>query len=351
MLATNLPAQFKVSVIALNRGGHYAQRLRDAGIPVHVLQKRFRFDPLTWWRLRRLLKQLRPDIVQSYLFAANSYVRLPGIGSKDVRVIVSERCVDSWKSGWQLAIDRQLKNRMHALTANSNSVAKFYLQQTGISEDVISVIPNGVSERQTLDPADIRSELDLPGDSKLVGFVGRLAPQKCLKDLVWGFHLLQSDIDNVFLIIFGDGPSRNELAEFASQLGCRDRIYFTGHRDDALDVIEQLDVFCLPSSFEGMSNSLMEAMSAGVPAVVSNIPANLELVEHENTGLVFHLAQGPEIAKSLKRVLEDGELAGRLSESAQARIRTEYSVRQLVDRHVELYERLIHSDSKNTESH
>lgn len=350
MLATNLPSNFEVSVIALNRGGHYAQLLTNAGITVHILQKRFRFDPLTWWRLRRLLKQLRPDIIQSFLFAANSYARFPGIGSRQTQVIVSERCVDSWKSGWQLATDRWLKNRMHAMTANSNSVSKFYQQQIGISEKRISVIPNGVPQRQSKSTADIRTELNLPSDSRLVGFVGRLAPQKCLKDLIWGFHLLQSDLDNVFLVIIGDGPSRNELGEFGRQLGCRDRIYFTGHRNDALDVVDQLDAFCLPSSFEGMSNSLMEAMSAGVPAVVSNIAANMELIKHENTGLVFELGQGPEIAMNLKRVLEDKELATRLSESALAKIRNEHSVQQLVNRHIELYERLNHQGSKDTES-
>ena len=100
LLAMELPKfGFNPSVVALNRGGYYEEWLREAGIPVTILQKRFRFDPLTWVRLRRVLKQQQPQIVQSFLFSANSYVRLPGICPLNAKIIVSERCVDSWKSG------------------------------------------------------------------------------------------------------------------------------------------------------------------------------------------------------------------------------------------------------------
>ena len=80
LLAKGLPRdEFAVHVIALNRGGPYEQELRAAGISVEVLGKRFRFDPLTYLRLRNSLRAFKPDVVQSFLFAANSYVRLPGI--------------------------------------------------------------------------------------------------------------------------------------------------------------------------------------------------------------------------------------------------------------------------------
>ena len=84
----------------------------------------------------------------------------------------------------------------------------------------------------------------------------------------------------------------------------------------------------------------MEAMAVGVPVVVSDIPANLELVEHENSGLVFPLGKGPEITKMLKCVLTDEELSGRLAQAAQKKIEDRHSIQKLVDNHKELYSRL-----------
>ncbi|MEZ6121932.1 MAG: glycosyltransferase [Planctomycetaceae bacterium] len=345
LLATGLPSpEFDVQVIALNRGGYYADQLQSAGIQVHVLEKQFRFDPLTFVRLRRLLRQHSPDIVQSFLFAANSYVRLPGVCPARSKVVVSERCVDSWKSSWQLSVDRWLSRRLDAMTANSNSVSEFYQNIVGIPETQITVIPNGIPDPRLQPPSattSLRTELRLPDHAKLIGFVGRLAVQKCLTDLMWSYQLLRQAVPDVYLVLAGDGPERDRLAELACSFGCRDRVFFLGHRPDAQEIISQLNVFCLPSSFEGMSNSLMEAMVCGVPVVVSDIGPNLELVSNDETGLIFSLGNGPELAKACKRILEDSPLAERLSRNARELILNRHSVNDMVNRHVELYRRLM----------
>ncbi|MCA9083632.1 MAG: glycosyltransferase [Planctomycetaceae bacterium] len=343
-----------VEVIALNRGGFYEEILRGVGIPVRVLEKRFRFDPLTFFRLRRCLHASTPDIVQSFLFSANTYVRLPGVAPKSAKIIVSERCVDTWKSGWQLAIDRQLRNRMAAMTANSQSVADFYHQSVGVAEEKLVVIPNGVEINSDASPvastgddhtspngSGLRAELGLSSTAKLVGFVGRFAPQKRLTDLVWAFQLLHQVVDDVYLVLIGDGPERDELAKFARGLGCRERIFFAGHRQDARECLRQLNAFVLPSSFEGMSNSLLEAMACRVPVVVSDIPPNRELVTHEQSGLVFPVGDSPEIMKSCKRILENSEFAAQIAAEGHRFVVENLGVEQMVSAHVALYERLL----------
>lgn len=368
LLAMELPKfGFEPSVVALNRGGYYEEMLRAAQIPVTILKKRFRFDPLTWLRLRRILKQQQPDVVQSYLFSANSYVRLPGICPPNAKVVVSERCVDSWKSGWQLATDRRMAEKMAAMTVNSESVGTFYRETVGILAERIHVIPNAVCFQQppsaavatqtpsgstspaissvtvssatedAISDTDLKKRFRLPDNARLVAFVGRLAQQKCVHDLIWAFQLLRQTLDDVFLVIAGDGPERDRLADLASRFGCRDKIIFTGHWPNSELLLEQVDAFCLPSSFEGMSNSLMEAMLANVPVAVSDIPANLGLVQHESTGLVFPEGDGPEMAKALKRLLTDQKLAASLAEAAHQKMARDFTLKHLVDRHVQLY--------------
>lgn len=346
LLACGLPRdRYEPHVIALNRGGLYADILRDNGIPVHVLGKRFRFDPLTWLRLRSELRNISPQIVQSYLFAANSYVRLPGVRPADSRVIVSERCVDTWKSGWQLALDRRLASRMDRMTANSDSVATFYQETAGVSPQQITVIPNGMPPASAGTPRRLHAELGLPESCRIVGFVGRLAPQKNLKDLVWAFHLFKQAAEGpVALVLIGDGPQRDSLAQFLTDLGTRDLVHFMGHREDAGELMHDFSAFCLPSAFEGMSNSLMEAMSAGLPCVVSDIPPNQELVQHEQTGLLFPVGKAPDLAKALLRCLNEGDLAHQLGQSAKEQMERDYSVDALVERHCQLYQQLASAD-------
>ncbi len=333
---------FDVQVVALNRGGYYRKVLENAGIPVFVTGKRFRMDVLTWWRLRRLLHRLQPDIVQSLIFAASSFVRLPGVCPPGTPIIVSERCVDTWKSGWQKSIDRRLARRMTVMTANSQSVADFYRDEIGISAERLRVIPNGVPEPPGAPGGTLHRELGLPENTRIIGFIGRLAAQKNLKDLVWGFHLIrQAAPEPVALVLIGDGPERDRLADFLTDLGTRHLVHFLGHRSDAASLLADFSVFCLPSAFEGMSNSLMEAMIAGIPCVVSDIPANRELIQHEETGLTYPVGKAPQMAQAVLRLLNDAQECQRLSRNAQRLIRTEYSVDMLVRRHIALYEEIL----------
>jgi len=342
LLATSLPRKtYSVRVIALQRGGPYLKTLTDAGIDVPVLGKRFRFDPLTWYRLRRELRSFQPDIVQSFLFAANSYVRLPGITPSKTKIVVSERCVDSWKSGWQLSLDRRQIPRTHAMTANSNSVADFYAG-VGVPRELITVIPNAL---QMTEPRYSRQQareiLGLKDEHKVVGFVGRLAPQKRLHDVIWAFQLLHQLIENARLVLIGSGSERDALSELAASFGCRDRIVFAGHREDASALMTAFDTFALGSDFEGMSNSLMEALSIGLPCIASDIAPNRELITDGETGLLFPVGKSPDLAKLAAKVLTDADLAHRLGQAARHRIATYHTVEQMIEAHKSLYGRLL----------
>jgi glycosyltransferase involved in cell wall biosynthesis len=230
------------------------------------------------------------------------------------------------------------------MTANSTSVASFY-ESVGVPKDLITVIPNALpSPPENYTREQAREILGLRPQDRVVGFSGRLAPQKRLPDLIWGFQLLHQVVENVRLVLIGEGPERDSLAAFASQLGCRQKIIFTGHRADAWPLLKALDAFVLPSEFEGMSNSLMEAMSLGVPCVASDIAPNLELIKNEETGLIFPLGKGPELTKALVRVLQSPELASKLGNAGKHLIETQHSVNQMVDRHRTLFDHLLNAE-------
>lgn len=341
-LAIGLPRdEFEVEVVALTRSGPYEEQLKSAGIPLTIIGKRWKFDPFALRRLRKLIAIKQPDILHTWLFAANAYGRI-AVGAKpDLNVVVSERCVDSWKASWQLWLDRQLVSRTHQLVGNSQAVADFYTD-LGFPSDRTLVIPNGIEPATSSERTrqSICDEFDLPVDAKIIGCIGRLAPQKRVSDLIWASELLQSLEPSSKLLIIGDGPQRKELEEFAHNLRLSNVVRFAGHRSDVSSILPHLDMFCLASDFEGQSNSLMEAMSYGLPVIVSDIAPNLELVEHESTGLVVPVGDRPAYTRAFDRLIKDESLADSLGKAAKDYVVREHSFDTTVAAYAKLYRSL-----------
>jgi glycosyltransferase involved in cell wall biosynthesis len=339
LLAARLPRdEFTPHVFALTRGGPYEAELAAAGVPVTIIGKSWKLDLGAWQRLKRVLAEFRPDVVHTWLFAANAYGRLSLPRQPRLRVIVSERCVDSWKSGWQLWLDRRLAAVADRIVGNSQSVVDFYAQQ-GIPREKLRCIPNGIEmpQQESVDRARVLQKLDFPDDAFVAGCIGRLALQKRVRDVIWAVETLRQIRPQLRLAIFGDGPERSRLEDFARSVHCQDHVRFLGHRDDAANWLPVFDAFCLASSFEGQSNSLMEAMAAARPVVVTNIPPNLELVTPEETGLAFQPEDSVGLMQQLRRLIDEPDLGRRLGAAARERMVAEFSVAAMVDRYAALY--------------
>jgi glycosyltransferase involved in cell wall biosynthesis len=345
LVASRLPAdEFDVHAVALTRGGPYEEMLREANVPLTILHKRLKFDPVALWRLRRLIRSHRPDVLHTWLFTANAYGRLAAGRKPDPAVVVSERCVDRWKGGWQHETDRRLIPRTDRWIANSQSVADFYREQ-GVPAERMVIIPNGVelppAEPLAEDERNRRlAEFDLPPGARVVGFAGRLAPQKRLRDLIWGIQLLRQLTENVYFLMIGDGPEADDLRQFARKMTCEPFVRFAGPRDDAAELMRLLNVFWLASDFEGLSNSLMEAMAAGVPAVVSDIPPNRELVLDGETGFLVKVGDSPGYAQFAERILADPALSARLGNAARLRVAEHFGIEPMIQAHAKLFREL-----------
>ena len=192
LLATHLPRkEFDVHVILLTRDGPRGASLRQAGVPVTLIDKRFKADPTALWRLRRVLKELAPDVVHTWIFAANSFGRVAARMAGVPRILASERCVDSWKTAAHFWIDRRLATFTETITTNSVGVRDFYAEH-GIDRELFEVIPNGIPARLpgAIDREEACRRLDVSPERKIILAVGRLWPQKRYRDLIWAAELL-----------------------------------------------------------------------------------------------------------------------------------------------------------------
>ncbi len=339
LLATRLPRdEYAVEVCSLTRGGPYEAELRAANIPVTVIGKRLKVDAVAVWRLGRLIRQSRPDIVHTWLFAANSYGRAVARWCGAPILVASERCADHWKGTSERLVDRWLAPATDAIVVNSQAVRRFY-ESAGFDPKKLVLIPNGVAigPASCVDRAALLAELGLPADARVLGYVGRLWPQKRVQDLIWATELIKNIKPNVFTVIVGEGPDRDTLVDYSRKVAIDDRVRFAGPRDDVPRLMAIMEALVQPSEFEGMPNSVMEAMAAGLPVVASNIPGNDELVIDGETGFLVPVGDTKLLASRINRLLDEPDLSRRFGQAGQARVRDQFSVEAMVESHVQLY--------------
>ena len=185
----------------------------------------------------------------------------------------------------------------------------------------------------------LRARWGIPAVAPVVLYCGRLAPEKALPSLTAAFALVARRRPEAMLLLVGDGPLRAALTRQAAALGLGNNIRFAG-RVDPVEVRSWLriaDVFALVSPSEGFPCALAEAMAAGLPAVVSDIPANRQLVDNGQHGLLAPVGDVEAIAAAILRLLDDAGLRASMGEAARARIVDNYSTEKVADRYETLF--------------
>ncbi len=343
LLAEHLPRpEFDVSVILLTRDGPRGDRLRQLGVPVIPIGKRFKLDPTALLRLREGFRETRPDVVHTWLFAANSFGRVAARWAGVPHIVASERCVDRWKTWTHFQIDRRLSRFTEVITTNSSGVRDFYARH-GIDPAKFRVIPNGIdaSDVATISREEALGRLGLKPDQRLILAVGRLWPQKRYRDLIWAAELVATVQPGTALVIIGDGPQRGELLRHRDAVTTPDRVRFAGARDDVAALLPHADAFWIASEYEGQSNAVMEAMRAGVPVVGSDIPGNRDLIVPDETGFLVEVGDKAGFARQTNRLFGSPELAERFSRAARARIESGFTADRMASAHAALYRELV----------
>jgi glycosyltransferase involved in cell wall biosynthesis len=210
--------------------------------------------------------------------------------------------------------------------------------------DTDEFVPCGPGVRQ-----DLRGRFKIPAQAGVVIYIGRLAPEKELATLMGAFAAVVERQPGALLILIGDGPCRQELEACAAQLGLADRVRFEG-RQPAASICHWLqasDLFALVSSNEGFPCSLAEAMAAGVPSVVSDIPGNVQLIDSGVHGLVVPVGDEARIADAIAGLLADPESRARMGQAARRRIVENYSTDKVLDRYEALFQEATHDQARH----
>jgi len=206
--------------------------------------------------------------------------------------------------------------------------------------DKLVWMPNPVDTAQFRPVVDaerlhLRGQHDLPPDAFVVIYTGRLAPEKALHLLIEAFATVWRQRAQAYLVLVGDGPVRATLAEQTQRLGCQGNIRFVGGvaPSEIPRWLQMADVFALVSLSEGFPCALVEAMSTGLASVVSDIPANKQLVQSETHGLLSPVGDVSATAAALTRLLDDPGLRARMGVEARRSVKQHYATERVLERY------------------
>lgn len=355
------------SFVVTFEDGAVRQDLEAMGIPVEVLGVRQHGieRPLAFLaeqrsirrRLEECVRRWEIDIVQAHIlhtldFLVLSLRRVPPVKTVIWTVQNSDYLPDGstpW-TAFKQAVHRWLyranAGKIGAMVAVSEKVREVVEEGLGDMGGKLMVIPNGVElERFDLPSGreELLEELDLDPDSQLLLTVGRLTEQKGQVHLLRAMAALAGEEPRARLLVAGRGELEAELRAETRRLGIEERVCWLGERADVPRLLRSVDVFVLPSLWEGLSVALLEAMAAGLPIVATRVAGTDQVLEDGDSGLVVPPADDSALAAALVNVLGDPSLRERLGLRARQVAAQGYSAAVQADRYLALYRELLAS--------
>ena len=306
-----------------------------------------RLDLLAFWELFRLCRRERFDVVHTHTskggFLGRIGARLAGVplvihtahgfyfnqincGPKEVMFY---RSLEKFASLFcDLIISVNEEDRLRAI------------QKKVVRPSKIRTVINGINTKRlenVVPPDSLPADLDPSGQGILIGTTGRLMQQKGYDYLIQAMPSVLREFPGARVIFVGEGPLESELKGLAYQVGVSDQCRFLSFRTDIPELLAVFDIFVLPSLWEGLSISLLEALAAGKPIVATKIKGNREVIDHGVNGLLVNPGDPAALAEGIIHLLRDKEKARAMGERARKKAIASFSEEAMVRRTIDLY--------------
>jgi glycosyltransferase involved in cell wall biosynthesis len=302
------------------------------------------FNPVVLWRLVRILRDEKVDIVHCHRHKQVIYGAMASCFSPHPVVLAHIHGLNRTRSLSRKVINFLAFKKVRKLVAVSKTVGEDVLKTNWkLSAAKVCVLENSVDYERfanvQVSREEIRAELGLSMHSFVFGTVGRLAPTKGLPYLIEAFSKIKTQIPSAHLIFLGDGSLKPELEKQAGEMQCKDSIHFLGYRTNIEVLLRGIDVFVLSSIAEGMPRVILEAMAARVPCIATKVGGIPDIINDESIGLLVPPKDSVALSQAMIRIAKmPGNELDTLIRKAQDRIRRFYSHKTVSEKLRKLYE-------------
>ena len=342
-MAEQLEQHYDIAMVCMDEQGYLWQECEKRGYRLYLIGRSPGFSYKTFSRVAEAIRSFAPDILHAHQYTPYLYATVGKVLCRSkARLIFTEH---GRHYPDVVSIRRRIANRLlirftDAITAVSNFSKSALYHNEGLRSLPIQVIYNGLhhESHSASSTVDLRTELQLEPDSRLIGYVGSLRPVKNPLFLLQAFEKIALQDPSAYLVYIGDGPLRRELESEISRRCLTDRVFMLGERTPATPYFTEFDVYVLPSLCEAASLALLEAMSVALPVIVTDRGGSPEIVEHQKSGVVVPCGDVEALSAQLLELLGDSEMAKRLAVSAQQRVSDQFSFETMMSQYQTVYE-------------
>ncbi|MEJ7735793.1 MAG: glycosyltransferase [Chitinophagaceae bacterium] len=346
-LVQNLEKSVFEPIVLSFTEGQMINSLNSLGIKNVVIPTTKAFDVSVWSKVKKLMIRENIQLVHAHGTRANTNVfwaaaslgipliyTVHGWSFHDDQHVLVKR-LRIWS---ELYLTRQMRFNISVSETNQRTGKKHFgkfesiVVNNGIDLDRFS--PSNVS-------TDVRSELGISSSQLLIGFVGRMTWQKQPLALIRAFKKLLEQVQHVKLLFVGEGELRSEAEKLAESLNVSEHILFENFRLDMPEVLNALDIYCLPSLWEGLPIGLLEAMSMGKAVIATAVDGSTEIITHNENGLLIQPGDTDQLASALLRLCSDRNCRLKLGTHAIATIQSRYNVIAMTRQIEEVYKKAL----------
>ena len=296
-------------------------QLTQHNIPHHTLRFNRRFDFSTKTKLKQLIYQIQPDVVQAWMKRAAMF--LPKIPVSTIGRLGGYYALKYFKNcDW--------------LVGNTQDICTF-IKEKDWPEDKIKYLPNFAPEPQQVsqkDVDDLRNEIKVPENAFVLFMSGRLHEVKGVDLAI----KTVANTQNTFLILAGTGPEQENLAELAQNLGVQNRVYFAGWVNELAPYAALANAWLVPSRHEPLGNTLLDAWWHQTPAIVSKTAGPLSLAQEGETALFVETGSAESLTTAVQRLQGDEALAQKLAQNSFEYVKKTFSAQVLIPQYLQFYE-------------
>jgi glycosyltransferase involved in cell wall biosynthesis/predicted ATP-grasp superfamily ATP-dependent carboligase len=328
------------SVICLLEDGWLNARLRERGFDTVIIPQRQGLHPSWIYKCIELIRQRQISLLHAHEFTMNTY---GSIVSKltGVPIITTLHGKMYYWEKWRRRLACRFAARQSKMVAVSEDTKNFLITRVGVKKEHLTTIRNGIDINTYFHKQAAEKARNGANDGKrgpVIGTVGNLYPVKGQTYLLKALPMVIKSFPDVTCFIAGEGELLDQLKAEAAELGIEEKVKFLGFRDDIPELLQELDVFVLPSLSEGLPLSALEAMAAGKPVVATDVGGTHEAVIDDHTGFLVPAADPKALSEKILCLLRNPELAKRFGEAGKKRVKQFFSQETMIKRYEELYD-------------
>ncbi len=330
LLANKMAEQgHQVEIICLKFNDVYYQLHTEVKITLAMQQTKNRLTEVFW--LRKYIKKEKPDVVIAFTEGVYCFTIAALLGTK-IPVIASERLDPSAMTWKRNLLKHVLLPYADWLVVQTKSIKKYFPESI---QKKTSIIFNPVKD-EALASSIENGKLKIENSKRpRIISVARLFPQKNQEMMIRAFAKIADEFPDWQLVIFGEGPLRAELEATVSCFKLQKRVLLPGRTEHVIEELRKSKIFCLSSDYEGMSNSMIEAICVGLPIVTTKVSGTDELVQDGVNGYVVEIGDTDAMASALRKLMSDEHLMQQIGVSS-LKMKSQFQIDTILEEWINL---------------